>query len=83
MSPWNAAPIELPQEDFVGSSCENVNWTTVAAEARSSRVYLHPDSGTSYFGVNQIVLTIKDEKAATGAGREDQDQPGGAARSGG
>ena len=66
VSPWNAAPVELPQEDFVGSSCENVDWSTIAAEARSSRVYLHPDSGTSYFGVNQIVLTLKDEKAATG-----------------
>ena len=64
VSPWNAAPIELPQEDFVGASCENVNWTTVDAESRSSRVYLHPDSGTSYFGVNQIILILKDEKAA-------------------
>ncbi len=64
VSPWNAAPVELPQEDFVGASCENVDWSTVAAEARSSRVYLHPDSGTSYFGVNQIVLTLKDEKSA-------------------
>jgi hypothetical protein len=64
VSPWNAAPIELPHEDFVGSSCENVDWSTVAAEARSSRVYLHPDSGTAYFGVNQIILTQKDEKSA-------------------
>ena len=32
VSPWNAAPVELPQEDFVGSSCENVDWSTVAAE---------------------------------------------------
>ena len=64
VSPWNAAPVELPEEDFVGASCENVNWTTVPAESRSARVYLHPDSGTSYFGVNQIVLTLKDAKAA-------------------
>ena len=64
MSPWNAAPVELPQEDFVGSSCENVNWATVAAESRDMRVYLHPDSGAAYFGVNQIVLRLKDAKAA-------------------
>jgi hypothetical protein len=64
VTPWNAAPVELPQEDFVGASCENVNWTTVAAEKRDMRVYLHPDSGTAYFGVNQIVLQLKDEKAA-------------------
>ena len=58
----NAAPVELPQEDFVGASCENVNWTTVAAESREMRVYLHPDSGTAYFGVNQIVLKLENAK---------------------
>jgi hypothetical protein len=65
VAPWNAAPVELPQEDFVGASCENVNWSTVPAESREMRVYLHPDSGTAYFGVNQIVLTLKDAKAAS------------------
>ena len=64
VSPWNAAPVELPQEDFVGASCENVDWTTVAAESRDARVYLHPDSGTAYFGVNQIVLNLEDAKSA-------------------
>jgi hypothetical protein len=64
VAPWNAAPVELPQEDFVGASCENVNWATVPAETREMRVYLHPDSGTAYFGVNQIVLSLKDDKAA-------------------
>jgi len=64
MSPWNAAPVELPQADFVGASCENVNWATVPAESREMRVYLHPDSGTAYFGVNQIVLNLKDAKSA-------------------
>ncbi len=64
VAPWNAAPVELPQADFVGSSCENVDWTTVAAESRNARVYLHPDSGTTYFGVNQIVLSQKDAKSA-------------------
>ena len=65
VAPWNAAPVELPQEDFVGASCENVNWATVPAENREMRVYLHPDSGTAYFGVNQIVLNLKDAKAAS------------------
>ena len=64
VSPWDAAPVELPKEDFVGASCENVDWTTVAAERRDARVYLHPDSGSAYFGVNQVVLTVKDAKAA-------------------
>ena len=64
VSPWNAAPVELPQEDFVGASCENVNFATVPAESRNMRVYLHPDSGNAYFGVNQIVLGLKDAKSA-------------------
>ena len=65
LTAWNAAPNDLPDENFVGASCETVNWTTVAAEERSARVYLHPDSGNSYFGVNVIRVTSKDAKAAT------------------
>ena len=65
LTPWNAAPADLPSEDFVGASCETVNWETVPAEERSMRVYLHPDSGKNYFGVNVIHLTTKDAKAAT------------------
>jgi hypothetical protein len=65
LTPWNAAPIELPQDDFPGSSCETVNWATVPAEARGTRVYLAPDSGKNYFGVNEILITAKDPKAAT------------------
>jgi len=64
-SPWTAAPIELPDEDFAGSGCETINWATVPAESRSARVYLLTDSGKSYFGLNQIVLTMSGEKAAT------------------
>ena len=63
-SPWTAAPIELPEEDFAGSGCETVNWATVPAEVRSARVYLLTDSGKSYFGLNEIVLTMENEKAA-------------------
>ena len=65
LTAWNAAPNDLPDENFVGASCETVNWTTVAAEERSARVYLHPDSGNNYFGVNVIRVTSKDAKAAT------------------
>ena len=63
-SPWTAAPIELPEDDFAGSGCETVNWATVPAEVRSARVYLLTDSGKSYFGLNEIVLTMENEKAA-------------------
>ena len=65
LTPWNAAPIELPDENFPGASCETVNWATVPAEERSMRIYLQPDSGKNYFGVNQIRVTTKDAKAAT------------------
>ena len=64
IAPWVAIPIELPKEEFKGSGCENVNWATVSAESKSSRVYMIPDSGKNFFGLNEIVLTTKDAKAA-------------------
>ena len=68
LTPWNAAPIELPSEDFTGASCETVNWATVApAVSRSTRVYLQPDSGKSYFGVNEILADRKSAKEAATA----------------
>ena len=64
-APWTATEIELPKEEFKGSQCEkSVNWATVSAKSKSSRVYLIPDSGTKFFGLNEIVLTTKDAKAA-------------------
>lgn len=65
VSPWAATPIELPTAEFKGSGCENVNWETVKAESKSSRVYLLQDSGQNFFGVNEITLTTKDPKAAS------------------
>ena len=38
------------------------------AEERSSRIYLLQESGSAYFGVNEIVLTLKDRKAKGLAG---------------
>ncbi len=65
LTPWNAAPVELPKDDFPGASCETVNWATVPAVNRATRVYLQPDSGKAYFGVNEILIRAKDAKAAT------------------
>jgi hypothetical protein len=62
--PWVATQVELPKKDFQGSGCETVNWTTAQAKSRSSRVYLIPESGNSFFGLNEIMLTTKDAKAA-------------------
>ena len=64
VAPWAATPIELPNDDFKGSQCENVNWATVSAKSKNSRVYLLQESGNNFFGVNEIVLTTKDAKAA-------------------
>jgi hypothetical protein len=62
--PWVATQVELPKKEFQGSGCETVNWTTEQAKSRSSRVYLIPESGNSFFGLNEIMLTTKDAKAA-------------------
>nr|WP_294694164.1 hypothetical protein [uncultured Friedmanniella sp.] len=59
---WVATPAELPSEEFLGSQCETVTWARLDAESASSRVYLVPSS--TKFGLNDIVLTMKSEKAA-------------------
>jgi hypothetical protein len=62
---WVPTEIALPKANFTGSQCENVNWATVPAESKSSRIYLFPESGKNFFGLNEIVLTTKDAKAAS------------------
>ncbi|GAA1838918.1 hypothetical protein [Microlunatus capsulatus] len=60
---WVATPAEPVSTDFAGSGCETVTWARLDAETSSSRVYLVPSSTT--FGLNAIVLTMEDEKAAS------------------
>ena len=60
---WVATPAEAPGKNFFGSQCETVSWDRTGAESASSRVYLVPSSTT--FGLNDIVLTMGSEKAAT------------------
>jgi hypothetical protein len=60
---WVATPAEPPSEDFQGSQCETVTWDRLGAETASSRVYLVPSS--TKFGLNDIVLTMKSDKAAS------------------
>lgn len=62
--PWVATPPELPKEDFLGSQCESLNWSTLPTEATTSRVYIVQDSA-NFFGLNDIVVTMKDKSAAT------------------
>jgi hypothetical protein len=64
IAPWVAIPSELPKEEFEGSQCENTNWATVSAVSKSVKVYMIPASGRNFFGLNEIVLTTKNAKAA-------------------
>ena len=64
IAPWVATPVESPKDEFKGSQCENVNWATKSAESKASRVYLVQESGANFFGLNEIVLTTKNTKAA-------------------
>ena len=61
---WVATQVESPKEEFLGSQCEGVTWTTETAKSRSSRVYLLPESGKNFFGLNEIVLTMKNANSA-------------------
>jgi hypothetical protein len=65
IAPWVATQVALPDRDFKGSQCENVNWETISAKSKSSRIYLMQESGANFFGLNEIVLTMKDSKAAS------------------
>jgi hypothetical protein len=60
---WVATPVEKPSEDFLGSQCETVTWSRVDAAKASTRVYLVASS--TKFGLNDIVLTMKTDKAAS------------------
>ena len=69
---WAADAVEQPEADFLGSGCEVVHWDTLDAESKTARTYLYTDSGDAFFGVNEIVLTMKDERRRDQAGQEDQ-----------
>ncbi|WP_375423747.1 hypothetical protein [uncultured Friedmanniella sp.] len=60
---WVATPAEEPTDTFLGSQCETVTWSRTGATTASTRVYLVASSAK--FGLNDIVLTMKDEQAAT------------------
>lgn len=60
---WVATPVDQSSKDFLGSQCETLDWTRTGATVAASRVYLVPSSTT--FGLNDIVLTMGNEKAAS------------------
>jgi hypothetical protein len=61
---WGATPTELPKADFAGSGCETVNWSTLSTESTTSRTYILEDASSSFFGLNNIVVTMKDQATA-------------------
>jgi hypothetical protein len=62
---WAGTTPGEPDPDLLrGSGCETVDWSKVEAEARSHRTYLLSDS-SSRFGLDEVVITTADEKAAT------------------
>ncbi len=63
-APWVGTPVEPPSADFSGSQCESVTWSTTAATATTSRVYLLQDV-PGIFGLNEIALTVKDADTAS------------------
>ena len=65
IGPWVATADRAAEgRNSKDRSAKSVNWATVPAKSKSSRVYLIPESGKNFFGLNEIVLTTKDAKAA-------------------
>jgi hypothetical protein len=64
IGPWVPTQIEPPKAGFKGSQCETVDWATVPAKSKSWRTYLYTASGNNFVGLDEIVLTTKDAKAA-------------------
>ena len=62
---WAGTTPGDPDPDLLrGSGCETVDWSKVEAESRSHRTYLLSDS-SSRFGLDEVVITTDDAKAAT------------------
>jgi hypothetical protein len=55
---------DVPRDDFAGAQCENTNWATAPASARTARTYLVDQGADPGFGLDEIILTMKNDKAA-------------------
>jgi len=62
---WVGDAPDVPQEEFVGSQCENVPWSKTPANSRTARTYLLEQGADPGFGLDEIILTMKNEKAAS------------------
>jgi hypothetical protein len=61
---WVGDIPDVPRADFAGAQCENVNWATTPAASRTARTYLLEDGADPGFGLDEIILTMKNDKAA-------------------
>ena len=62
---WVGDAPDVPQEEFVGSQCENVPWSKTPAVSRTARTYLLEQGADPGFGLDEIILTMKNQKAAS------------------
>jgi hypothetical protein len=62
---WVGNDPDVPSADFQGAQCEKVNWAKTEAKERTARTYLLQDGSDPGFGLDEIVLKLKDAKAAT------------------
>ncbi|HKF86841.1 MAG TPA: hypothetical protein VKB85_02060, partial [Propionibacteriaceae bacterium] len=61
---WVGDIPDVPRAGFAGSQCENLDWAKSPASARVSRTYLLDEGPDPAFGLDQIVLTMKNDEAA-------------------
>jgi hypothetical protein len=61
---WVGSTPAPPDPDYIGSSCETTDWSKVDATTNKMRAYTLQANPT-IFGVDQIVVTMSDEKAAS------------------
>ena len=61
---WVGSSPAAPDPDYVGANCETTDWSKVSATDKSMRTYTLQDNST-IFGVDQIIVTMADEKAAS------------------
>jgi hypothetical protein len=62
---WVGNDPDVPSADFLGAQCEKVNWAKTEANERTARTYLLQDGSDPGFGLDEIILTMKDSKTAT------------------
>jgi hypothetical protein len=62
---WVGNDPDVPSADFLGAQCEKVNWAKAEANERTARTYLLQDGSDPGFGLDEIILTVKDSKTAT------------------